>query len=78
MLQCITVHHHASASACQVAKCSSHLIAHALNGEYTTAIMPQWTDLTSTVANGNFWIWFISWWYKDEIMYAMMFHVCDW
>lgn len=50
----------------------------ALNGEYTVlyqGITPQWIDLTYIVANGNFWIWLINWWCKDEIMYEIMFHV---
>lgn len=51
-------------------------------GGYTVlhhSIMPQWTDLTYIAANGNFWIWLISWLcYKDEIMYEIMFHVFAW
>ena len=43
-------------------------------------LMPQWIDLTYIGANGNFWIWLISWWYTDEVMYEIVFHVvqgCD-
>lgn len=57
----------------------SHLIAACMEwGIYTVlchGITPQWTDLTYIVANGNFWIWLISWWCRDEIMYEIMFHV---
>lgn len=38
-------------------------------------IMPQCTDLTYIVTNGNFRIWLISRSYKDEIMYEIMFYV---
>lgn len=44
----------------------SHLIANALSWGYAVlyhGITPQWTDLTYIVANGNFWIWLINWWF---------------